>query len=537
MSEALEESESIGSQFFAIHELLLLVLSYLSPHKATISSIDTDSLANLARVSRNISDAALDALWRSMHQPDAIVKLLPADAYELLEGNNWDEDTDSRSEEYRLKRPLTPDDFVAFDKYAPRIRYVDFSNSSKILGPGCEVFPYFKAFRDPILPSLADFRWEPSVVNGSIGAFHLLSPEASLPSQEFSLLMWSEIEHVTGESDLIAETIDAFNDPALPWLPDVKKLTLRTLHYLPAVRTAVLNLSNLEHFSCDLCLDASVFESLATLPRLRFVDLRWLPPDAAKTVLPGSRSFRALEGVRISGTLTSIEALLPLISSPDLLSVRILAKDFQSRSIEPSLLSLLLPPSVPTRASTLMHFTFVGPPRSSDPRLARLELAAFTPLYACRALQTFRVDIDTSQLVFGDADLYAMAHAWPALTVLHVVPPRPSSRRGPALNLYALWALASGCPQLRQLAVEVNAEVVQAFRAEDGGAGTGTVVTSRRSMEEFMLYCSPCGEPVLVASFLNLAFPQLPARVFHVYPPSTRPEDKGKWATVTALLD
>ncbi|KAJ7077437.1 hypothetical protein B0H15DRAFT_805245 [Mycena belliarum] len=523
--------ESIGSHFFAINELLLLVLSYMSPLKATSSSIDTDPLASLACVSRNISEAALDALWRSIHRPAAIIRLLPADAYELVEGaSGWDGDTDSRATEYKLRRPLRPSDFTAFDKYAPRIRYVDFSNSSIILGAGCELFPYIKAFRDPILPSLVDFRWEPSVVNGSIGAFHLLSREPSLPSQEFSLLMWSEIEHIAGESDVIARTIDAFNDPALPWLPDVKKLTLRTLHYLPAVRSAILNLSNLEHFSCDLRLDAPVFKSLAALPCLRSVDFRWLPPDTANTISPESQTFRSLEVVRISGTLASIEALLPLISSPGLSSVRLIAKDFQSQSVSPSLLSLLFLPSIPTRAATLAHFTFIGPSRSSVSSLARLELAAFMPLYACFALQTFRIDINTAQLIFDDADVRAMARAWPALVVLSVTPPRASS---PGVHLYTLWALATGCPKLQLLALEVNADVSTAFRVEDAG---DEMICSRRSMEEFNLHCSPCGDPSLVAGFLNVAFPQLPARVFHAYPPPNRPEDRDKWAEVLAGL-
>ncbi|KAJ7102850.1 hypothetical protein C8R44DRAFT_887577 [Mycena epipterygia] len=526
-----DPEESIGSRFFAIQELLLLVLEYLSPRTGTISSVDSNSLANLARVSRNISDAALDALWRRMIQPDAIVRLLPADSYEKVESTRWDDDNGCSVKEYRLRRPLTSSDFAAFDKYAPRIHFVDFSNSSRILGPGCELFPYIKPFRDPILPWLADFRWEPSVINGSIGAFHLLSRDASLPSQEFSLLMWSEIEHVVGESDAIAKTIDAFNNPALLWLPDVKKLTLRTVHYLPAVKAAVLNLSNLEHFSCDLRLDAPLFAGLAALPRLRFIDLRWLPPDAAKTVSPDSQSFHALEGVRISGTLSSIYTLLPLISSPDLLSVRLITNDFQSGTIEPSLLSLLLPPSIPSRTSTLAHFTFSGP-SSSAPRLRRLVLAAFAPLHACHALQTFRVDIDTKQLIFTDADVFAMARAWPALTVLNISPPRISPRPAPEVHLYALWAFATGCPRLRQLALEVDAEVSAPFHKGDEPMAR----ISHPPIEDLELYCSPCGDPALVAEFLNLAFPQLPARVFHAYPTKYRPEDEQKWAAVTASL-
>ncbi|KAJ7018481.1 hypothetical protein C8F04DRAFT_1327466 [Mycena alexandri] len=541
------EEESIGSQFFAIQELLLLVLAFVSPPgKGTISSIDTATLANLALVSRNISDAALDALWRSMHQPDAIIRLLPPDSFELSRKERWDEEANPQ---FRLKRPLTPDDFVAFDKYASRIQFVDFSNSSRILGPGCELLPYIKEFRDPILPALRDFRWEPSVVNGSIGAFHLLSREASLPSDEFALLMWSEIEHSPVESEGIARSIDAFNDPTLPWLPDVKKMTLRTLHYLPAVRTAIQTLSNIEHFSCDLRLNVSLFESLAALPRLRFMDLRWLPTNATATVPPDSQSFPALDGLRISGTLSSIRALLPLISSPTLLSVRLVVKDLDLHTLNADLFTLLLPPAIPARTSSLglAHFNFSGPSRNSaytTPQLC-LEMSAFAPLHACSAMQTFRVDVDAAQLVFTDADVRAMAQAWPLLSVMIIAPPRASPHPAPDVHLYAaLWALATHCPRLRQLGIEVDAEVTEAFRVgkDEEGKDTDDAGSSSSKhevvMEDLTLYCSPCGsDSSLVADFLRRAFPRLPASAFHAYAMREREADKGRWAMVAALLD
>jgi hypothetical protein len=94
-----ESEESIGSQFFAIQELLLLVLSYISPPgKVTMSSIDTKTLANLARVSRNLSNAALDALWRSMYQPAAIVRLLPEDTYQIWTVGSLDGDAIQKEE-------------------------------------------------------------------------------------------------------------------------------------------------------------------------------------------------------------------------------------------------------------------------------------------------------------------------------------------------------------------------------------------------------------------------------------------------------
>ncbi|KAF8198221.1 hypothetical protein K438DRAFT_702376 [Mycena galopus ATCC 62051] len=552
MAEPAEES--IGSHFFAIKELLLLVLSYLSPPGKALSSIDTntDTLANLARVSRNISNAALDALWRSINQPDPIIRLLPSDAYELLDGV----DTPRR---YKLKRSLTPNDFVAFDKYAPRIRYVDFSNSSKILGPGCELFPHIKNFRDPILPALADFRWEPSVLNGCIGAFYLLSRESSLPSQEFSLLMWSEIEQSEYESDAIARTIEAFNDPALPWLPDVKKLTLRTLNYLPAVETAIQRFYNLEHFSCDLRVSDALFAHLAVLPRLRFLDLRSLPWIATTTVAASHDAyFPALEGLRISGTLRSVTALLTLVSSPQLLSVRLKAESLiypaPSHDPSPSLSStivLLLPPSVPARTSTagLAHFTFVRPSSTTSFAIANpggggpahLPLAAFSPLYACTGLQTFRIDVDPLAVGVTDADVRAMAQSWPLLVTLTIAPPRARREAPPDVGLYALWALARGCPRLRTLAIEVDADtgVREVFRTESeegvGAASTSTTSGHAVVMEELTLYSSPCGDPLLVADFLKRAFPRLPSRAFYVYWSPGR-EERHRWDVVTEAL-
>jgi hypothetical protein len=349
--------------------------------------------------------------------------------------------------------------------------------------------------------------------------------------------MWSEIDHTTGELDVIAQAIDAFNDPALPWLPDVKKLTLRTLYYLPAIQPAIRNLTNLEHFSCDLRVSADLFERLAALPHLRFMDLRWLPPIATTSVDPHFQSsFPALEGLRLSGTIPSMCALLSLISSPSLLSVLLIAKDASLDCIPPSLFSSLLPPTVPTRTTTLAHFTFTVPSNNRDATNRRLSLAAFAPLYACAGLQTFRVDVDVdpAQLVFTDDDVRAMARAWPMLTVLTISPPHATPRPTPAVHLYTLWALATGCPQLRQLSVEVDADVSQPFRVGDGGAPPSS--NHAVVMEDLILYCPPCGDPALVADFLKLAFPKLPASAFHAYPSALRPEDEEKWKAVTAAL-
>ncbi|KAJ7484983.1 hypothetical protein B0H11DRAFT_1147617 [Mycena galericulata] len=270
------------------------------------------------------------------------------------------------------RRPLTAGDFVVFDKYAPRICFVDFSNSSKLLGRGCKLFPYIKPFRDPILPALIDFRWEPSVVNGSIGAFHLLSREASVPSHEFTLLMWGEIMHIPGESDVIAGTIDAFNVPALPWRqeadPPHHPLSPRRQNSHPPT-----------------------YKSGALF--LRSSSRREPLPDSCS---PPAHQFRRLplaSNGRCDPRVPGI-AKFPRPGRPPHLRLPIPAH--RARPLRPP------PPAHRPRARRhppALHLR--RPPRQR----ARLALADFASLHASRALQTFRVDIDALRLVLTDSDV------------------------------------------------------------------------------------------------------------------------------------
>ncbi|KAJ7041911.1 hypothetical protein C8F04DRAFT_1077718 [Mycena alexandri] len=476
--------ESIASRFFGIDELLRLVLAYLTPPSGfRVSLLDSrhvkpDTLASLARVSRKISGPTLDALWSSINQPNAIIGLLPIDAIELT-----DSDGDPQ---YRLTRPFAPEDFATFDKYASRIHCVDFTGPTRYrrLTPGCELLPCIKEFRNPIFPALKEFIWEPSANKGAIGAFHLLSREASVPRDEFHLLSW-QVERSAVNSDAMAKTFDAFMDPGLPWIPNVKRLTLCTHLYSPPLRTNLRTLSNVEHFSCQPLINTSSFEGLSALPHLRRLD------------------------------------------------IRLVKGDFDH--IHTSLLASFFPPAISACAATLVHFDFVNPkpirwlPDGSDPAL--LQFAIFTPLYACSGMQVLSVDASRgAQLVITDSDVRAMARSWPALRVvsLHEAP-RPASAHG--LHLYdTLWALAAGCPRLSRLELTVDSDVAEAFSVENRRSN------HQVEMESVVLNSSPCGDPLLIADFLNRAFPRLSAEAFVAFPTKERQEDEEKWARVAAAL-
>ncbi|KAJ7765676.1 hypothetical protein B0H16DRAFT_1717594 [Mycena metata] len=474
--------ESIASRFFGIDELLRLVLAYLTPASGfRVSLLDArhvkpDTLANLARVSRKISGPALDALWSSINQPEAIIGLLPVDAVELTDGDG--------DAQYRLTRPLAPEDFVNFDKYAPRIHCVDFTGPARYrrLTPGCELLPYIKDFRDPIFPALKEFIWEPSANKGAVGAFHLLSREASVPRDEFHLLSW-QVERGAVDSDAMAKTFDAFTDPGLPWLPNVKRLTLCTHFYSPPLRPNLGTLPNVEHFSCQPRISTSSFEDFSALPNLRRLDIRLLKGDF----------------------------------------------DY----IHTSLLASLFPPTISACAASLVHFEFVNPKpiRWAHEGPAPLQFAIFTPLYECSGMQVFSVDASRgARLVITDSDVRAMARSWPALRVLSLQEAaRPASAHG--LHLYdTLWPLATECPQLSRLELTVDSDVAKAFNAENQRNDHEV------EMESVILNSSPCGDPLLIADFLNKAFPRFSAEAFVAFPTKERQEDAEKWAKVAAAL-
>ncbi|KAF7329100.1 hypothetical protein MKEN_00170500 [Mycena kentingensis (nom. inval.)] len=521
------EDDSIASQVFGIHELLLLVLSFLGPTGKGvglgIAFVDRPTLARFARVSRNVSDLALDALWRSLHRPDAVVRLLPEDAY-----------VGTAEEGFCLRRPLCSADFQVFDKYAPRVEYVDISNSMGKLRRGCELFPYFKAFRHPLFPRLKELRWEAAIHNGSIGALNLISPAGPIPSCEFTLILWERVELESalssGASQAMVDAIRAFNDPAVPWLPDVERMNIRTLEFLPGIQEAIQKLGNLQQLSLDFRADAQMVQWLASRPQLKSLDIRQLPYDSISCLPRTPHTFPALEKLRISGTIPALTACISRITSPSLYSIH-LVPQLDERDISPSLFCTIIPESIPARAAELTNFKFTCPVRRTGQDPLKLVIAAFAPLYACRNLETFFIDVTPTELVFTDADVHAMGAAWQFLVELYIAPPHRST---PTASLYSLWAFATGCPRLQRLAIEVDAKssTAEPFVRDDSTLD----VDPGPALTELNLFCAPCGDPDFVVAFLKVAFPNLDGLGLRAYGAMARSEDKSRWTQVAAAL-
>ncbi|KAF7334922.1 Carboxylic ester hydrolase [Mycena venus] len=429
-----------ANQFIHTQDLYELLLTHFIPPITTY--VEPHTLAQLARTCKATSDLALDTLWRTLIIPSYILRLLPVDAWELV-------DT-----EYILVRPLVESDFEVFDKYAPRIRVVDFSSPSRSMG--CDLFSSLKAFRDPIFPGLLEFRWQPSV--NTIGAFQLIS--RGLPANTFSLSFWEgnltssprprENVHPANPREVAA----LLNQPLSAWFPDVQSLNLAIgtkYRAISDVLEGLQSLTRLEDLTVNFSVGPNILAHLAQLPHL--LSLHLFEEDercisAAKQILDerslqtGGSSLRALEKLSIhTCEYDALCALLALVTSPALHTVNFDLNGFHPT--DATLFRLITGPD-PTnsfaRRASLRHIEFrvinsVGADRGGLPLLSDL----FDPLFTCPNLTTLVVN---TGVFLNDADVERMASSWPRLQRLSIY----NRAREPAVHIATLPILASRCP-------------------------------------------------------------------------------------------
>ncbi|KAJ7089264.1 hypothetical protein B0H15DRAFT_930746 [Mycena belliarum] len=500
--------DSPAHMFICINELYEQLLKHLAQGDGYAESGDQNSIAKLARVCKMTSEPALDLLWTKLTRPSQIIDLLPEDAYELLKARS-----------YNLKRPLVELDFAVFDKYAPRVQFVDLDTSFTGRTGGCELFSTLKTFRDPIFPRLLRFDWHPTAKFNTMGAFHLISRTFNVPKEQFCLTMWGSVtassamtqispDFATGDG--LVETIDSFHEPLSSWLPDVQSLAIHTGNYLPIpdILEGLRCLSDLQHFDSQLELGTDILSHLAGLPHLKTLHIgkekeRTIANLAEVLEERHRPSFPSLQGVKFDGTYREHSVFLRLITSGSLESVRMKLTDLHP--LDASIFSLLTTP--PTRLSSLRHFTFHTPDIAVPdcPRHTLFAMTMFEPLLACANLETFDINFDALKVEFGDADLERMADAWPKLVSLKVFSryTQQTEWADPEVHLYTLWTLVEKCRHLWKIEMAVDARVDGPF------VPPHDVLSGLHTLERMCLFLSPCGSPTYVADFLNLAFPNL----------------------------
>ncbi|KAJ7723368.1 hypothetical protein B0H16DRAFT_1598626, partial [Mycena metata] len=420
---------------------------------------------------------------------------------------------------------MVESDFLIFDKYAHRIRVVDFAKGFSQLGPGCDIFSTLKTFRDPILPNLLEFKWR--ATTSTLGASHLISRDFNLPRNQLSLIMWGGVSP------------SQFFQQLDPWLPDVPSLTLDTGSFLSNLRILrrLRSLSKLQHFRCIVTgsMSLGILVHLSRIPHLQTLHIGDVDAQTADALQQtainrqketGELSFPALQRLATSGPYSALSSFMSIVSSNTLESAEIKLKDFSP--IDTTLCSLL------SRSSfTLQHFTFltVDSGVSTHLRHSLFSMSVFAPLLTCTNLETFNINFDATRVEFNDADVEKMAAAWPRLVRLKIFSRYTQEREwvDPKVHLYTLWNFVERCRDLRALEMRVDARVDGPFTPPDGTTRPGLF-----SLNRICFFLSPCMGPTHVAEFLNRAFP----RLAEFYAGVSRAEEPGSrvWSEVRKAL-
>ncbi|KAF7305468.1 hypothetical protein HMN09_00799500 [Mycena chlorophos] len=494
---------SSGAQVFAITELCFLICD-----PRHFGDLNTRTLYNLALVSRTISDVALDALWRDIRGVDRLARLLPRDACGIFVGTRPDDEVphiprpdEYRAWHYRLKRPLTEADLTAFDKYASRIRVLSLGPlswaSNAVYERGGELLFDIKQLRNPVLPRLKALYWTPDTNDGSFGGYFLLNG----PLEIFNLSPRSKIFPLPSTAAPLQETAmvrakRAFTQPLLSWLPNVSEINISAGPHLPALSgEGGERLTNLQRLYCDLDVERPFVRDLSRLPHLRHIALRHVSAGPFGLSRGG---FPSLESFDIATTPSTMTELLRSVSSANLQSVHYTLRHGQTWDRPQTFWDALLPNHLPSRLVTLTSFAL---------SVYSLAMSSVAPLYACRALQ--ELEISALNIACTDADIQQMADAWPSLKrlVLGVGLYTPMSAHVP--RLYGLWPLATNCPNLEMLELQLNAGVDGPFDPARAGGQIPPRQDESRQPLQFNPIRSPCGDPTRVATFLQVAFPRL----------------------------
>ncbi|KAJ7432392.1 hypothetical protein FB451DRAFT_1197099 [Mycena latifolia] len=478
-----------STEFIHTHELYEHCLTYLVPPRTP--SVEFGVLARLARTSKATSELALNTLWRTLFSPSPILRLLPPDASELVQGTHV------------LKRPLAEADFGLFDKYAHRVRIVDFSDFTRN-GMGCDLFASLKIHRDPIFPRLWEMDWHPSTKFNTVDAFHLLS--RAVPAEKFSLTIWDGSLAPSGRPSDPRGIAALLTEPFASWIPDVRSLRLEiTTAYLSTANIlgGLQALTTLQHLVVGFAVGPDILTHLVFLPQLLSLHLREADEQCLEAVKQKAdehrrrtdqRSLPALEKFSITQPCEypGLSILLDLITSSALHTI---VFGLSSRDpVDLSFLHLVTGPDTSERWRSLRHveFEITPEPGSSVPPLPSTLL---DPLYACPNLTTVRF---RAVMHLTDDDIERMGSSWPNLEILDA-----HTGVQPTVHLDALSALAARCLRLQEIQISVDAR---------GGPRRGAAVhPPSYSLQKLAVFGSPLTEEDVdpVTRFLNPALPRL----------------------------
>ncbi|KIP01120.1 hypothetical protein PHLGIDRAFT_131365, partial [Phlebiopsis gigantea 11061_1 CR5-6] len=395
-----------------IAELLTLILSFL----------DDRSLARSARVCKQWTDVALDALWHTVTDLRSLLGLLAP-----LTGEKKATGRLAQYTYIKFKRPLQPRDWRRFDHYAHRVRAFAIDDR-RPAAKGRQIDPSVYAEiertcpRRDILPNFHSLAW-----------FCVDAPR----QQRSLVFMHRTITHLS----IYAHRSDdpplrAYVQGILDRVPAVTKLEVRSQSPMRDIQAELgvlfRGLKELRHVVLPMYfLTSETVAELSRCPRLQIVELAtpvergigdYNDVAAFAPVLTAHRPFPVLRRLAFSAHLQhAVRFLADAAATTDLQSLYLYVLAIDNPPVLQQLLGVL---ATRCRALTEIHVDFVLGPTSPlvtppPPPAARPSLHTLSPLSTHSRLVRLELRWDY-QLNITEAELEHLARSWPALEVLHL---------------------------------------------------------------------------------------------------------------------
>ncbi|KAH9850862.1 hypothetical protein C2E23DRAFT_886920 [Lenzites betulinus] len=439
-----------------IDELLVMIFSHL----------DDRALTRVACVCKHWSDIALDSLW---HEVTDLRRALAVLAPLALRPERASASGSRPPNAYAFKRPPTADDWRRFQRYSLRVRrlrhdqrHVRTSTERakrhvplhpKVFDDLSTTCPYPDIF--PNLQSLTWFACTPQRQHFSLIFMHRrvrhlgLHMYRSEPNALTAFLsdICTRCSGVTSLDLKLEEPMRQFEDDVvllLRGLPQVTQVSLPIFSLTPRVLVELSRLRHVVSIAFGHPAQAQpgdrrdVSDFTPTIPEEGFVTLRSLAfsarlPDAA----------RLLSTAQWPTRLTSLHIKNIAITTPAALRDFFCAvRDRCTSLVDLSVDYIIAPDSSLTSP----------PPHPHE----RPTLATFRPLFSARSIRVFEFRWDYA-LNLTDSDIEEFASGWPCLESLQLNPQPVPDPDGPRLTLHALVPFARHCPNLRRLALHMDA--------------------------------------------------------------------------------
>ncbi|GJE90503.1 F-box protein [Phanerochaete sordida] len=427
-----------------IAELLALVFSHLDPA----------SLARAARVCRPWAPVALDALWHTVRDLRPLLALLAP-----LTGEKRSTARTAPGVPIKFKRPLQAADWQRTDRYAYRVRVLDLDDRRARRQLDAGVFAELQR----TCPRAATL---PNLVSATF-------PALDAPTlRRAALFLHPGLRHLSFHAHVAPEhPLARFVDEVLQRAPRLTRLEVRSHHAMhelqDALRPLFTGLRDLRHVTLPLYgLTSDVLAALSNASRIETVAL-------AEPVERGTGARADVADVSFSLPPTAFPALRSLALATHIPQATLfLAQPHAPHNISSLRLHVLAPAPPPavhallgaaTSCTSLTSLTIdflLGPGApiaAPPPAHARLSLDTLRPLLACTRLQVLEIRWDYA-LALHDADMPALAAAWPLLHTLHLHADALPSHTPPPLTLAALLPFAALCPHLETLALHLDGD-------------------------------------------------------------------------------